>query len=304
MWTKEEQEVRLETASLLNSSIKKKKNKITCLDRRCKTHLQRISRIKTIQTTTIKVHPNNNIAAHQMEGTSKESRTGQIKHRQMLKVLTMEAQQMHNSRSQLRLFSKVKCRVKFKISRWFNRTSFKVLTEVISTLDLCKTKCQTRIKHSQTTLTILVKAKQGHQLEWETNLIISQWTVRCRDQVEGNRTQFQMGEDKPKTLREDRKMDLVHKSWIISLPPSAVMSFEWTIMAILHSTLSCNPIAEPVKMHKLVVYKALLLENLARFAMGPNVTQPLFLVAIISLVLIVLKDATLARYAEHLSRIL
>ena len=57
-------------------------------------------------------------------------------------------------------------------------------------------------------------------------------------------------------------------------------------------------------MHKLVVSKALLLENLARFAMGPNVTQPLFLVAIISLVLIVLKDATLARYAEHLSRIL
>ena len=59
-----------------------------------------------------------------------------------------------------------------------------------------------------------------------------------------------------------------------------------------------------IKILQQVESKALRLENPAKFAMVPNVTQLSFHVATISRVSTVLKDATVVRYAEHLSKIL
>lgn len=75
-------------------------------------------------------------------------------------------------------------------------------------------------------------------------------------------------------------------------------------MQILLSILSCNRIAVAVKTLLQVESKALQLEKCVRFAMVLNVMQPLFHVDTISLVSTVLRDATVVRYAEHLSKIL
>lgn len=161
--------------------------------------------------------------------------------------------------------------------------------EVISSQGLCKIRCLVKTRTLVISTLILVRVKREHQLEWEeiNKTRTSPWMVSlCRDPVGGSRMPSQMVEVKPNTLKEDnKKTELVHKTWTHSLPRSTpTTSFEWIVMQILLSILSCNRIAVAVKTLLQVESKALQLEKCVRFAMVLNVMQPLFHVDTISLV--------------------